>query len=117
VEIDPVMIDVAKKYFHIDKISKLQIVNANAQKYVKSQAIKFDYVLVDLYFGEKPPEFIYSKSFITDLKKISKTVVINHLFYDTWSKDNAQKLVEKLHLYFNNIELVRSLANLLIICK
>jgi spermidine synthase len=119
VEIDPVMIYLGKKYFDLDKIPYLEIVTADAQKYLPA-AGRFDYVLVDVYLGDKLPAFVYSRKFVADLKKAlvpGGKVVINHLFYDAAKRGLAQKLIDLLTPRFSEVKLKRVLTNLLIICS
>ena len=53
IEIDPVMINLGQKYFDLDKIPNLKIIEADAFKAVKLLKEKYDLVLVDLYMGDK----------------------------------------------------------------
>ncbi len=115
VEIDPVMIEIGKKYFDLDKIPNLKILNIDAEKYSPKE--RFDLVLVDLYLGDKPPSFLYSHKYLKKLRKMGKLVIVNHLFYDTKKKENAEKLIKKLGKYFRNIKLHRVLTNIMIICE
>lgn len=115
VEIDPVMIKIGKKYFDLDKIPNLKILNIDANEYEFNK--KFDLTLIDLYLGDKPPEFIYTDKFLKKIKKVSKRAIFNHLFYDSKKKENAEKLIKKLGKYFKNIKLRRVLTNIMIICE
>ena len=114
VEIDPVMIEIGKKYFELDKIPNLKIVNIDANKY---KFEKVDLILVDLYLGDTPPKFIYTEKFLKKLRKFGTTVVINHLFYDPQKKAKAEMLIKKMGKYFKNIKLQRVLTNVMIICE
>jgi spermidine synthase len=111
-EIDPVMIAVGKKYFGLDKISNLKIINQDAQDFRGN----FDVIFVDLYLGDKPPSFLYSHKYLKKLKERGKVVIINHLFYDQGKKNKAEKLIKKLERYFSQIELKRVLTNVIISC-
>jgi len=93
VEIDPVMIDIGKKYFDLDKIKNLKILNLDAKRYTLNAKEQFDLILVDLYLGDQPPGFLYSPKFLKELKKLGKLVIINHLFYDEDKKKAAQELI------------------------
>ena len=115
VEIDPVMIEIGKKYFDLDKIPNLKILNIDAEKYSPKE--RFDLVLVDLYLGDKPPSFLYSHKYLKKLRKMGKLVIINHLFYDSRKRENAEKLIKKLGKYFKDIKLRRILTNVMIICE
>lgn len=57
VEIDPVMIEVGKKYFDLEKIPKLKIVCKDAKTFLGKNKKKFDLILVDVYLGNKPTIF------------------------------------------------------------
>lgn len=116
VEIDPVMIKAGKKYFHLDEIPNLKIINQDANVYTQQVNDHFDYVLVDMYIGDQVPRFLDSPIFLKRLKKLGDVVVFNRLFYDLPTRYQAQKFIEKISPIFPTQQLVRSLANILIIC-
>lgn len=117
VEIDPVMLNIGSKYFDLDNISNLEIINQNAQDYIlKTQEI-FDFVLVDLYLGDQVPDFVYSKKFLEKLGQLGQLTIINHLFFDDIKRQNAQKLVDLVSTIFTGVKLHRVLTNLMIICS
>ena len=117
VEIDPVMLEIGRKYFDLDKIPNLKILNIDAKDYLLKTKDKFDFVLVDLYLGDQCPRFVYSKRFLEKLKKVGKLVIINHLVYDDTKRRSAEKLIKLLSPRFKNIRLQRILTNVLIICE
>lgn len=117
VEIDPVMINIGKKYFDLDKIPKLKIIRQNALDYILKTQEVYDFVLVDLYLGDKCPEFLYTKKFLGQLEQLGQLVILNHLFYDEAKRQKAEELVTKLKAVFKKIELVRVLTNLVIIAR
>jgi len=118
VEIDPVMIYLGRKYFDLDKIPNLEIFNIDARRYVLNTQEKFDYILVDMYLGDKLPEFVYTVSFLQKLRKLTcETAVFNHLIYNKTKQKNAERLVASLSKIFKNIRLVRVLTNLLVVCS
>lgn len=113
VEIDPVMINIGKKYFDLEKIPNLKIINKNARDF----SGVFDVIFVDLYLGDQPPSFLYSFKYLKKLRGSGKTVIINHLFYDDKKKKAAQELISRLNKYFKKITLTRVLTNVMIICQ
>jgi len=115
IEIDPVMIEIGKKYFDLDKIPNLKILNIDANKYKFNK--KFDLILVDLYLGDQCPSFVYSPKFLGKIRRSGKLAIFNHLFYDTQKKADAEKLIKKLGKYYKNIKLYRVLTNVMIICQ
>jgi spermidine synthase len=117
VEIDPDMIRIGRQYFDLDKIPDLEVKVLSAKDYVLSAIEHFDYVLVDMYSGDKLPEFVYTEKFLRKLRRCGDVVVINHLFYESWMKENAEKLVENVKNIWDEVRLERVLTNLMIICR
>jgi len=117
VEIDPIMIDLGKKYLSLGKIPNLKIVIADAKSYIINHKSYFDLILVDLYLGDQLPEFVYEAKFLAKLAKLSRIVVFNHLFYDDAKKAAAGRLVKYLESRGCRVKLVRVLTNLMVICS
>lgn len=69
VELDPVMIEAAEKFFNIRHIPKLQIIQADAYKYMKKNRRKYDLIVTDLFIGKYNPEIFRKKDFLSFLKK------------------------------------------------
>jgi cyclopropane fatty-acyl-phospholipid synthase-like methyltransferase len=99
VEIDPVMIKVANKYFKMNRIENLEIVNQDAAEFVFNKANermsnktpapqsirntaeeqwnneiitiqRYDAVLVDCYLGDQPPKELESETFLKNLRSL-----------------------------------------------
>lgn len=117
VEIDPVMVELGKKYLGLNQVLNLDIVIADAKVYLESLTSHFDYILVDMYLGDRLPDFVYDRKFLEKLKKSGNTVIFNHLFYDDSKRKKAGELVESLKPLFSEVILVRKLTNLLIVGK
>ncbi len=117
VEIDSKMLDIGHRYFDLDAIPNLKIINQDANLYALNSKPCFDFVLVDLYLGDQLPKFVYTPRFIKAIKRISKMAIFNHLFYDAGKKERARELVKTLESHFYQVSLVRELTNLLIICS
>ncbi|OGD63711.1 hypothetical protein A2160_03435 [Candidatus Beckwithbacteria bacterium RBG_13_42_9] len=116
IEIDPVMIQLGKKYFDLDKLLKLRIIEADAIKYVASCHEKFDLILIDLYRGEKVEPKSESPEFLKSLKSILATpgeVIVNRLFYEK-HKELAQIFIGKAEVVFDKINLIRAWSNMLV---
>ena len=146
VDIDPVVIRMGKKYFGLDKIANLKIVNQDAVEYVASSQIpdtscqssaiskkrktgnwkleaggfnNFDSIIVVLYQGEKIPPKTEFSAFLKHLKLIlSKDgiLIFNRIFWDEHKKE-AENFVKKAGKVFAKVELIRTVANLLVICR
>lgn len=75
IELDPAVIDLAKKYFKLNEIQNLKVIKADAIKWVYRKAkdkskTKFDLILVDMYIGSKPSAKTSSQSFFLSLEKL-----------------------------------------------
>lgn len=122
VEIDPVMITIAKKYFKIKPSSKLKIVQADAFKFVTTNNLQpnsYNLILVDLFAGDSQPAQLHTHQFHKDLKKILSQygqIIFNCLFFDH-HKINTEKFIEKIENEYEEIKLIRSLSNLFVIAK
>lgn len=53
VEIDPVMVDIGKKYFSLGTNKNLKIVISDAEKFIRNSKIKFDLVIYDTFIKGK----------------------------------------------------------------
>lgn len=135
VEIDPAMITIAQKYFNVDQIANLQIINTDAYRFVTSsytspkrrkqpsphgrgQGEVFDAILVDCYLGHHIPPQLESPEFLNSLKKIlspSGTIAFNRLYdqKQTATHTFTQNLKKILPLVSQH----RSYCNQLIIAK
>ncbi len=121
VEIDPEIIRLGKKYFRLDKIPNLEVINDDAIKFInkRNSLGKSDLIFVDLYIGDKIPKKVETDDFLINLKKkLSKNgiIVFNRLFYDRHQKMTEQ-FTRKLDNYFPDIEFLRVHSNLLILVR
>lgn len=105
VEIDPVMIDLGKKYFGLDR-SLVNVFQADAHKYVhkyvQKRAQPFDLIIIDLFVGREIPAFVSSKQFLKELRRLkgeSGRIIINYLREQEYSV-LSDKLEVKLREFF-----------------
>lgn len=89
VEIDPVVIKFAKKYFHSDKLKNHQLINQDAVEYIKNLTSKdvYDLILVDTYIGFEIPKKFQDPKFLENLKKHAKFLLLNRLNWDSHEVD------------------------------
>jgi len=105
VEIDPIMIELGKKYLRLDDFNvDIKIQDADSFK-LKG----YDLVIIDTYLGDK-----YVDLFNKDLLE-SKVVVFNRLFYGNKKKE-ALKFGKKLERLFKKVDVYYPTANLMYIC-
>lgn len=64
VEIDPVAIEIANKYFELDKIQNLDIVIDDAFEFVLKTKEKYDLIIIDIFQDTEMPNFLFEDFFI-----------------------------------------------------
>jgi predicted membrane-bound spermidine synthase len=64
VEIDPVVIELAREHFELGRTPKLEIVCADALEYVRTSERSFDLVVVDLFVDDRVPDKFRTRSFV-----------------------------------------------------
>lgn len=114
IDIDPVMIELGKKYLGLDQIG-VKIKIGDASKF----SGKYDLIIIDLYNGEKFPEKFGEESFLEKVKKsLSEdgTAVFNRTYYGE-KRPAAVKFGLKLQKIFNKVEYYYPEANLMFICS
>ena len=71
IEKDEVVIELAKKYFNIDKYKSLSIIKADAFDYVITTDNKYDLIISDLFVDNDVPKIFASHAYLKNLKRIS----------------------------------------------
>ena len=118
VDIDPVMVDMGKKYLGLKEV-KMVIEDAfdfTAKGVHDTQ--KYDLVLVDTYLGDTFPEKFASDEFLRRIKKLlvpEGVVVFNRLYYGE-KRPQAMKFGAKLEKFFSKVKYVFPEANLMLLC-
>lgn len=64
VEIDPAAIEIANKYFELDKIANLEIVIDDAFEFVLKTKQKYDLIIIDIFRDTEMPNFLFEDFFI-----------------------------------------------------
>ncbi len=123
VEKDPKVIELAKKYFEVEKFSGLKIQIADANDFLLINKNTFDLVIVDLYIDyEVPPEF-ETIQFLKNLKEDINTnglLIFNKLIYNHSSKKSAIQLVDRFNEIFGEIDVYKirnGLTNWMLVYK
>ena len=68
VEIDPVVVDVAKRYFGLPEDPRLGVFTADARRYVQTTNKAYDVVIVDAYYAESLPFHLTTSEFLSEVK-------------------------------------------------
>lgn len=111
VEIDPLMVELGKKYLDLDKYNiDIQIKDTNKFKFGK-----YDLVVVDMYAGDNFPKEFESEIFLNKLKNF-KTVIINRLYFGDKRPDTV-RFGKRLEKVFKKVTWFYPEANLMFICE
>lgn len=112
VELDPVMREIACKYFGLNKITALKIIIDDAISYISKRKTgeKFDLIVVDLFIGKLNPKDSRTFSFIQKLKmKLEKGGII---LFNSHDKPDEPDEFESFYRYcqkiFTNSEIIFS---------
>jgi spermidine synthase len=120
VEISQKLIDIAYKYFYLDKLyelydplhNRLNIICDDAYNYIKTTNKLYDGIFIDLYIDNIPLDMIYEDSFISNIKRIlnnNKFVTINYI--KLISDNKFDGYISKLKKYFTNVLIITDERN------
>jgi spermidine synthase len=114
VDIDPVMVEIAKNYFDIDSIPNHRIITEDACRVVVEpdefdlEREYFDAVIVDIYCGQVYPDLGDSGNFLSSLKKLLRAgglLIVNRIYLED-HQDEVNQFITDLSRFFNDIETV-----------
>ncbi len=80
VELDPKVIEIAKKEFNIQQYEPLKVICEDAEKFVQQNHTKYETVIVDLFIDIKVPEQFFKIEFwhnLANLLQPEATVIFN----------------------------------------
>ena len=110
IEKDPVVIELAKKHFNIDRHKDLTILNEDAFDYVVNTKEKYDLIISDLFVDDVVPKIFASKDYISGLKRVSKSdacIIYNKMTEQTAHKQELKPLKENFDSLFPGVELLK----------
>lgn len=122
VDIDPIVIDIAKKYFSVGNIPHLSLVHADAEKYVNHtvrERKKYDCVIVDLSFGRNIPAFVEEQHFLKEIKTLlspSGYLLLNYLREKEY-RNKSNTLFRTLQSVFPTVKDFEIANNRFFFCK
>ena len=70
VEIDPVVVDVARKYFWLPEDERSRVFVEDARRYVQATDETYDIVIVDAYYSDALPFHLTTEEFLTEVKGV-----------------------------------------------
>lgn len=105
VEIDPVIVEIARKYFDLDSIPNHQVVIGDAFRFVVDPESygfskhQFDAIIVDVVFGDESSDLVSSGNFLGALKALSmpgSLIVFNRIYLKEYQ--------DKVHCFMDLLE-------------
>ncbi len=112
VELDPVMVDIAKKFFDVDTIPNHRIIVADAFAVVADPAEydlgkgSFEAVMVDIYIGENFPDLGDSGNFIALLKDMvipGGLVAFNRIYIES-HQEEVDSFVDQVSGFLEDVQ-------------
>jgi len=119
VEKDPVVINLAYKYFHLNQYPGVKIVCQDAVEFLSNNSETFDLILVDIYVGNDVPPCCETPEFISNLKKSLQykgLLIFNKYVYDEPSRQSAIQLIKNFKKAFPALQ-ISALNKYMIICE
>lgn len=108
VDIDPVVVKLAKKYFNYQENDKVKTEIKDGRVYVKRALIKkekFDWIVLDAFNGDYIPEHLMTKEFLLEVKGLlseggllTANTFSNSKLYD-FESVTYQEVFGKLHIF------------------
>lgn len=108
VDIDPVVVKLAKKYFNYQENDKVKTEIKDGRVYVKRALIKkekFDWIVLDAFNGDYIPEHLMTKEFLEEIKGLlsdggllTANTFSNSKLYD-YESVTYQEVFGKLHIF------------------
>ena len=121
VDIDPQMIEIAKKFYNLDSIPNHRVIVDDALRVVVEpdendlEKAEFDVAIVDIFVGNSSPDLIKTGNFIAHLKKLVEPngLIVFNRNYTTDFQEGANNFAEYLegHLKDVRTEVVAGYSN------
>lgn len=97
IEIDAETINLANKYFGLDKIENLQVIITDAEKFVAETREIYDLIIIDIFEDTIMPDFLFGNDFISNvlnLLNIDGFVVFNTIVSDNSAQIRNEKFAK-----------------------
>jgi spermidine synthase len=107
VEKDPVVIELAKEYFHLERYKNLSLHVEDAGNFVEKCNTKFDLVVVDIFVGADVPAKFREEKFLAGLGRLLSPGGIsffNVVVYDEKVRTSCASLFEKMNSLIGKTE-------------
>jgi spermidine synthase len=68
VEIDPVVVDVARRYFGLPEDERLRVFTQDARRYIQTSSDTYDIIIIDAYYDDALPFHLTTEEFLREVK-------------------------------------------------
>lgn len=107
IEFDPVIIDIAAKYFGITPSAKLNVIQDDAFARMKKSKNKFDLIVSDLYLGKLNPGSSRRVNFLENLeKRLNKSGIILFNAHYRSDEDKYREFLQACREVFPKVKLI-----------
>jgi spermidine synthase len=118
VEIDPMMIELAKKYFGLGNWRYLNVIIADAADYIRRYYGKdaFDMVVSDVFVGCDRPESLDSHDHIRGIFRVLNPggIYITNCSYLPAYRKASDRYLSRVRSVFSGVEIIKSYPNFLV---
>lgn len=119
VEIDPVMIRIAREEFDLEQYGRINIIQADAADYVRTSIGKFEVLIVDLFIQDQIPDIFTEEPFLSRLPQLlaPEGKLIFNTMRGSLSPETKEFMLEVLHdqgMEMRTLERVMTYNDLLI---
>lgn len=102
IDIDPIIISLAKKYANISPVQEVAFVCSDASEWVSHHDEKFDLIFVDIFIHNITPDELKEESFLLKIKSMLNQE--GNLIYSQLNDTNASKeSVKRLQIIFAQV--------------
>ncbi len=104
---DAMMLELARRSFHVDQLADVHLVEADAFAFTRDQPSRYDLVIVDLFTELDFAEGVESPDFIAALKRstaMNGTLCINTVVHDAHTAERSARCGHELRLCFDHVE-------------
>ena len=104
VELDEKVIEIAQKYFNINRFKNLDLIHYNAFEYVLETKLTYDFIIIDIFQDDKMPNFLFESFFIKKINDILNNdgvVLMNTMVIHSKDKDRNMKFIQNNLNTFN----------------
>jgi spermidine synthase len=111
VEIDPVVIELANRYFKLNSVSNLELVIADAFQFIKTTQETYDLIIIDIFNDSNMPNELFENQFWSSIHKSlnnSGKCLFNTIYTSKKDLQRNQQLTTLLKSKFKSIKQLKT---------